>query len=179
MPGRLKEIVDFLAKSALPNRRRVSSTLLNCAGEWRDNITTEIDRTLREQSKVQTPKPLSTCGDIRITVFCWQEGLLERNKDLARDHARAAMLVSQDKDRLLLELSFDSAERLVDVDYSFLRFEDIPTFQFDRLKGLAERLRFTRIQKAKQIEHKIGRNDYCPCGSGKKYKRCCLLRETP
>ena len=22
--------------------------------------------------------------------------------------------------------------------------------------------------------HKIGRNDLCPCGSGKKYKRCCL-----
>ncbi|RJQ54880.1 MAG: hypothetical protein C4530_16565 [Desulfobacteraceae bacterium] len=21
---------------------------------------------------------------------------------------------------------------------------------------------------------KIGRNDPCPCGSGKKYKRCCL-----
>jgi len=25
---------------------------------------------------------------------------------------------------------------------------------------------------------KIGRNDPCPCGSGKKYKKCCLLRET-
>ena len=25
---------------------------------------------------------------------------------------------------------------------------------------------------------KIGRNDPCPCGSGKKYKRCCLLKET-
>jgi preprotein translocase subunit SecA len=24
---------------------------------------------------------------------------------------------------------------------------------------------------------KVGRNDPCPCGSGKKYKRCCLLRE--
>src|ERR1700687_5408645 len=22
---------------------------------------------------------------------------------------------------------------------------------------------------------KVGRNDSCPCGSGKKYKRCCLL----
>jgi len=21
--------------------------------------------------------------------------------------------------------------------------------------------------------HKIGRNDLCPCGSGKKYKSCC------
>jgi len=26
---------------------------------------------------------------------------------------------------------------------------------------------------------KIGRNDNCPCGSGKKYKRCCLNRESP
>jgi preprotein translocase subunit SecA len=25
---------------------------------------------------------------------------------------------------------------------------------------------------------KIGRNDPCPCGSGKKYKKCCLLKET-
>lgn len=25
---------------------------------------------------------------------------------------------------------------------------------------------------------KIGRNDPCPCGSGKKYKHCCLLKES-
>jgi preprotein translocase subunit SecA len=24
--------------------------------------------------------------------------------------------------------------------------------------------------------HKIGRNDPCPCGSGKKYKKCCLAK---
>jgi len=26
---------------------------------------------------------------------------------------------------------------------------------------------------------KIGRNERCPCGSGKKYKKCCLLRASP
>ena len=28
---------------------------------------------------------------------------------------------------------------------------------------------------------KIGRNDYCPCGSGLKFKKCCLLKsgQTP
>ena len=26
---------------------------------------------------------------------------------------------------------------------------------------------------------KIGRNDYCPCGSGKKYKRCCIDKAIP
>ena len=24
---------------------------------------------------------------------------------------------------------------------------------------------------------KIGRNDPCPCGSGKKYKKCCLRKD--
>ncbi len=26
---------------------------------------------------------------------------------------------------------------------------------------------------------KIGRNDLCPCGSGKKYKQCCLSKNKP
>lgn len=29
--------------------------------------------------------------------------------------------------------------------------------------------------KSEHPKEKIGRNDPCPCGSGKKYKRCCLL----
>jgi hypothetical protein len=28
------------------------------------------------------------------------------------------------------------------------------------------------------MSHKIGRNDSCPCGSGKKYKKCCIAEPT-
>ncbi len=28
------------------------------------------------------------------------------------------------------------------------------------------------------MEKKIGRNDPCPCGSGKKYKQCCIKHPT-
>lgn len=28
-------------------------------------------------------------------------------------------------------------------------------------------------QKTKIAEEKVGRNEPCPCGSGKKYKKCC------
>ncbi len=28
-----------------------------------------------------------------------------------------------------------------------------------------------------RTESKVGRNDPCPCGSGKKYKKCCLNKE--
>lgn len=27
------------------------------------------------------------------------------------------------------------------------------------------------------VKHKVGRNDPCPCGRGKKYKRCCLPKQ--
>lgn len=29
-------------------------------------------------------------------------------------------------------------------------------------------------QQAEQPAHRVGRNDPCPCGSGKKYKKCCM-----
>jgi uncharacterized protein len=29
------------------------------------------------------------------------------------------------------------------------------------------------------MTEKAGRNDPCPCGSGKKYKQCCLKNERP
>lgn len=33
------------------------------------------------------------------------------------------------------------------------------------------------IKEIKREEKKIGRNDPCPCGSGKKYKKCCMGKE--
>jgi tetratricopeptide (TPR) repeat protein len=32
-------------------------------------------------------------------------------------------------------------------------------------------------QQPKRAPKKIGRNDPCPCGSGKKYKKCCMLKD--
>ena len=53
----------------------------------------------------------------------------------------------------------------------------------DRLQCLHERSRFLREQErwyyvdgqlyAQPKAEKIGRNDLCPCGSGRKFKRCC------
>ena len=37
-----------------------------------------------------------------------------------------------------------------------------------------EEERLARKSRPVVAEKKIGRNDPCPCGSGKKYKKCCL-----
>jgi hypothetical protein len=33
-----------------------------------------------------------------------------------------------------------------------------------------------RVHGDKQLEEKLGRNDLCPCGSGKRFKRCCVKK---
>ena len=34
-----------------------------------------------------------------------------------------------------------------------------------------------RVETIRNREKKVGRNDPCPCGSGKKYKNCCLRKQ--
>ena len=41
------------------------------------------------------------------------------------------------------------------------------------LKDAAKKKNAGPSQTVKRMEKKIGRNDPCPCGSGKKYKKCC------
>jgi preprotein translocase subunit SecA len=51
-----------------------------------------------------------------------------------------------------------------------------PPPQFHGSEGYDEAMRNSMPQREKQqpviAETKIGRNDPCPCGSGKKYKQC-------
>jgi len=176
MPARLKEIVSFLDASKLQGRRRVSSLLLDCGGTWRDNIASGIDDILIQQQNVKKPKPLSTYGGIKISFFCWQAGIVERNEKLALEHTKAAMLITDDKERLLLEIFYDKAGSINGVDFQFIKRESIDENELKKLEDIAETLRKRRIERVKK-EGKIGRNTPCPCGSGKKYKKCCLKRE--
>lgn len=47
---------------------------------------------------------------------------------------------------------------------------DTPRGPLERLKEIRDRERTARRDP---ISAKVGRNDPCPCGSGRKYKRCC------
>jgi len=56
-----------------------------------------------------------------------------------------------------------------------------PYFQkFARLVDAGEPteklMEVTRAEDAKRTGQPVGRNDPCPCGSGKKFKRCCLVK---
>jgi hypothetical protein len=82
------------------------------------------------------------------------------------------MIVTGDTERLLLELFFNHEGGLVDVYFKFFIIEEIPKEDIPQLRVKGDTLRSRRLSAAK-ARGKIGRNDPCPCGSGKKYKKCC------
>ena len=45
--------------------------------------------------------------------------------------------------------------------------------EMDHLMGKTMHNREVKLEPTK-VEKKVGRNDPCPCGSGKKHKKCCL-----
>ncbi|MGA2149698.1 MAG: SEC-C metal-binding domain-containing protein [Bryobacteraceae bacterium] len=45
---------------------------------------------------------------------------------------------------------------------------------FQVIDALSSGVNLTEAAAAAGVQPKIGRNQPCPCGSGKKYKRCCL-----
>ena len=46
-------------------------------------------------------------------------------------------------------------------------------FQESRAKEIEDMLPTLPLERS---EPKVGRNDPCPCGSGKKYKKCCMKK---
>lgn len=60
------------------------------------------------------------------------------------------------------------------LDGSMVR-EFYPADQFLRLEEDVKRdLRNPQIKQVRSV--RIGRNDDCPCGSGRKFKKCCIQK---
>jgi len=77
---------------------------------------------------------------------------------------------------LLRKLSFMkdlSKHDRLEIQDTILIIEDPEGFE-QKVKETAEMLK--PLLEKSFSKHKVGRNDPCPCGSGKKYKKCCLKK---
>ena len=48
--------------------------------------------------------------------------------------------------------------------------------QMKRFEAMAKAWQEAHTQKVRKFD-KVGRNDACPCGSGKKFKNCCMKKK--
>ena len=176
MPRRFEEIIDMLAKGNKLCRVKIASLLLNADEEWRKNFAARIDHTLQSQRNTWKLQPISSHGQIEMTTFCWQEKIIERQSEKSVDHSQTVMVAMGDSSRWHLGLLYDESNILVDVDFRELYLKELSADDLDRLRDDAEVLKAKRVQKTISESGKIGRNSPCPCGSGRKFKNCCMNR---
>ena len=106
-------------------------------------------------------------GQEVLTMIGFLDGINESlliEQDLDAVEEDTVVSLAFDKDRLYKNMVAAKADWL----YELPQWKEI--FSEEELKKFyKEQKESTTIRKPK----KIGRNDPCPCGSGKKYKKCC------
>lgn len=175
MPPMLQKIIRFLDESESKNKVATSSYLLNFSyearGQFNDVVELALDR-LRT-TKIQSPVFFGgNAESIRMTVFVKQLSLPSKTKNQMLDYVWSLILVNQEAMRSLLVLTFDEEDHLKDVDLSFQSFSNVPQKEIARLREEGKKICARLVARHVEMYGKIGRNHRCPCGSGKKYKRC-------
>jgi hypothetical protein len=168
------EIIAFLAGSKLSDRAKLASYLLNMCGETREMVSSYISKELAEQPASKRCKPLTVHGRGSSTIYCYSPFSGTHRKEDSILHTRAAMLAGEEDEKVLLELSYNGTGHLTDVTAQWLTTASIPAEERAIVHQEAEKLISRRFKAATQVSGKIGRNDLCPCGSGRKYKKCCI-----
>jgi preprotein translocase subunit SecA len=170
MPHRIAEIVDLLGTSNEPHRAELSSFILDGAGDWRDTLASSIENALKENKELKRARPLSSYGGVEMTQFVWSPDA-PRNAEGAIEHTRVVMLADNKTDRRLVEFEYDKDGKLFGAHLRHVNLVGMPEAEIERLRAKGVALQQRRIANA-QAKGKIGRNDQCPCGSGKKWKKC-------
>ncbi|MFP4977495.1 SEC-C metal-binding domain-containing protein [Paenibacillus sp. CN-4] len=175
VPIMIEDIIKMLDHQSKKGRCKVVSSLLDMDGDTRDQLEAQLKIVLREQSETGRLKLLSLFGDVKITVACNQEGITSFSNEYVNDYILATLLRTNDSERLGLYLTYSREGELIDVDFSYLTKDDIPDFKKEEIEKKSVEYAESRIASFKKQTgaNKIGRNEICPCGSGKKYKKCC------
>ncbi|MCY4614558.1 MAG: SEC-C metal-binding domain-containing protein [Nitrospira sp.] len=176
IPARLQKIIEVLSQNNKPGRAAVVAYILDIGGDWRTKIDTDIIEELTRQPTTKRPKPFSTHGNVKLTIYCWTEHSGPRKAAWGLDHAQTLVVMHSESRRLLMELSYSATGELQEVDWKWVGLANIPPDQLPRLRLKTKGLRQKRLSNAITESRKIRRNEFCPCGSGKKYKRCCWDR---
>ncbi len=167
LPQVIFDIIKFLNNSPkYDNSIDIAVNLLDLCNESKH----QINNMVMECVKNHQTKCLFLKGEevnYSIAVDFQVKRLKEKDID---NHIYATMRGAGENTRKLFHIIYDHNE-LIDVIYKEYNIKDLDDCDIDFVDRLKDEIIQKRIMTSNR---KIGRNDLCPCGSGKKYKKCCL-----
>jgi hypothetical protein len=176
IPSLIKEMISVMDEQKTRQRTYLSSFLLDFSDEARNELVDALKQTFNRKLKLARPLPLLAFGGIRYCVFVNIEDMPDMDYNDRQDYVYATALRNRELSLTWIDLYVDKSFKVLRVEGRECQSADIDHSDYDRIYELSLAYAKSRVDTAKRNSPngKIGRNNYCPCGSEKKFKRCCI-----
>lgn len=172
IPEQMQEIIDCANGLNKKYRRKGIAQILDLDGNQRIDFNQKIEYCLKKQKYTHNLIPIQT--NI-FTLICLQQNVSYQNIDETDLYVYSNMFIMNESNTILIKAYYDLNDKLCDLDFIQYNLENLSKTQQDEIQKYLNFIKEKRIQNyiVNNNIKKIGRNELCPCGSGKKYKRCC------
>lgn len=175
IPKEITEIIGVLEAGTSNNKIDVAHFFLNMSSEGKADLCKAIHHALRRQSEIGRMIVRLAFGEIKYCLFIEIPGIKVLSREERQDYVLSAILSDVSMPIMWIDLNYDKDGKLIKAEGKKCSYSDIPANDIYRLKELSVKYTKSRMESYQRQEHtKVGRNDPCPCGSGKKYKKCCI-----
>ena len=176
IPEIINRIIEICNNKRKRDNAQFTNFLLDMSSDSRQNFCESVKQLSRRQIELKKMIPAFASGDTNYCLFINQPGIAHISQDEQVEYVLATLAKNESKACYLIELHFSNDGEIIDIDFNFLTQDNILPEDRERLLILGNSIYESRLKSIlrQQKKKKIGRNDPCPCGSGRKYKQCCI-----
>ena len=174
------EIVEYVNENLLNNSNLKLSEILNKKiNDIIDVIQSKVLKEYEEKIKElpdEIRKDFEKAISLQVIDNYWMEHI--NTMDHLREGVSLRGYANEDPLQAYIREGFELFDKMLDnickdTTLYLLKAEIRQNLQAKQVKGSTNEAKEQGVKKTIKKGKKIGRNDMCPCGSGKKYKQCC------
>ena len=174
------EIVEYVNENLLNNSNLKLSEILNKEiNEIIDVIQSKVLKEYEEKIKElpdEIRKDFEKAISLQVIDNYWMEHI--NTMDHLREGVSLRGYANEDPLQAYIREGFELFDKMLDnickdTTLYLLKAEIRQNLQAKQVKGSTNEAKEQGVKKTIKKGKKIGRNDMCPCGSGRKYKQCC------
>ena len=178
MPKEISEILDYLDCHPSIEAIRLAHFLMDLSTDAKELFSEQIKYALVRQKERNYSIPLMAIGEIKYCAFITMSDIIPYTVSEQLDYTYASASRNEKIPVMWISLEYDKQNALVAAQGKKCSLSDLERDEIERIKILGQKKAndWVELYITSHGGH-IGRNEYCPCGSGKKYKFCCLASQ--